>query len=145
MKHERKKLPHGVPAWVQNESKFFITVCTNPKGKNQLCFPSVLNVIQETFERRQKRGDMWNHLCLLMPDHLHAILSFSASVQMKRCVADWKRYITRETDVHWQRDFFDHRLRNEASVIEKTAYIRRNPVRAGLCSCPEEWQYVWHG
>jgi hypothetical protein len=34
-------------------------------------------------------------------------------------------------------------LRNDENVIEKSHYIRMNPVRAGLIDKPESWPYVW--
>ena len=43
----------------------------------------------------------------------------------------------------WQEGFFDHRLRHDESLEEKTYYIRMNPVRAGLIEKPETWPYVF--
>ena len=56
----------------------------------------------------------------------------------------WKRYLARETGIEWQDGFFDHRIRNEDELREKAAYIRLNPVRAGLCNKPEDWPYTWN-
>jgi len=47
--------------------------------------------------------------------------------------------------IHWQRDFFDHRLRHDESEAEKFEYIRRNPLRAGLSRAEDEWPYVLFG
>ena len=49
---------------------------------------------------------------VFMPDHLHAILAFPREVGMKKIISDWKKFLAREHGVRWQRDFFDHRLRN---------------------------------
>jgi hypothetical protein len=43
----------------------------------------------------------------------------------------------------WQKNFFDHRIRNNASFREKWAYILMNPGRAGLVSAGAVWPYVW--
>ena len=83
------------------------------------------------------------HLLLLMPDHLHAIMSFSPEVGMAKSINDWKRYTCVQGRIDWQRDFFDHRLRKDESYIEKAHYIRMNPVRVGLCQAHEKWPYVW--
>lgn len=48
----------------------------------------------------------------------------------------------RNHQISWQRDFFDHRLRDHHAEIEKTQYILMNPVRKGLCERMEEWQWV---
>jgi REP element-mobilizing transposase RayT len=140
---ERKNLPHGIPPWVANGADYFITICAARRGTNQLCFPDKAQLIRESFEFRQNRGELWAHLLLLMPDHLHAVMSFSPCVGMQKTVADWKRYTGTRGDIRWQCGFFDHRLRNDESYIEKAHYIRMNPVRAGLIRTPEEWPFVW--
>jgi hypothetical protein len=45
--------------------------------------------------------------------------------------------------VDWQRDFFDHRLRDHHEADEKTNYILMNPVRKGLCERAEDWVWVY--
>ena len=140
---ERKTLPHGIPPWVENGAEYFITICTRPKGKDQLCNVETATLIRESLQFRQGRGDLWVHLLLLMPDHLHAIMSFSPAVGMQKTLPDWKRYTCIQGGVDWQRDFFDHRLRKDEGYIEKARYIRMNPVRAGLIECPDDWPYVW--
>ena len=78
-----------------------------------------------------------------MPDHLHAILSFSRDLGIKTTVSNWKKYVATHHSVAWQRDFFEHRLRNEAELGEKTDYILMNPVRKGLCERMEDWIWVY--
>jgi putative transposase len=45
--------------------------------------------------------------------------------------------------VDWQRDFFDHRLRDHHELEEKTSYILMNPVRKALCQRAEDWMWVY--
>ena len=61
---------------------------------------------------------------------------------MKQVINSWKGYIAKQFNIIWQRDFFDHRLRNEENVEAKAFYIRNNPVRAGLIKQSEDWPYV---
>ena len=83
------------------------------------------------------------HFLLLMPDHLHAVASFPTNKTMPKVVSEWKKYIARTVGIQWQRDFFDHRLRDDESLREKTDYIEQNPVRAGLVKGRTDWPYVW--
>ena len=62
---------------------------------------------------------------------------------MAQVVTAWKHFLSHRCGRGWQRDFFDHRLRNDESHDEKAHYIRHNPVRAGLAATPEGWPYVW--
>lgn len=77
-----------------------------------------------------------------MPDHLHALISVSGQLKIADLVRDLKRVTARLAKIPWQGNFFDHRLRREESLVAKGAYIRANPVRAGLIESEEKWTYV---
>ena len=62
---------------------------------------------------------------------------------MKFTIAQWKKYLARLHKVSWQRDFFDHRLRNHYEEGAKVDYIEKNPVRRGLCERAEEWPWIY--
>ena len=75
----------------------------------------------------------WPYLFLLMPDHLHALLSFPPSGKpLKSVVSKWKEWTAKGSGIVWQRDFFEHRLRHDESRREKVDYILRNPHRKKL-------------
>jgi putative transposase len=139
----RKLLPHGTPPWVNDEAIFFITICCIPREANQLCHAATATSLFESIEFRAARGDWFVHLLVLMPDHLHGLISFPRERDMRKVVAGWKEITAKKTGVRWQRDFFDHRLRSNEGYEEKASYIRMNPVRAGLISESTAWPYVW--
>jgi REP element-mobilizing transposase RayT len=140
---QRKKLIHNPPDSVPpDERVFFITVCCDRRGQNQLCHRELAKRLFESVAFRHERGDWWMHFVLLMPDHLHALASFPKGTDMTTIISQWKKYTARQLAIIWQRDFFDHRLRKEENFREKEDYIRMNPVRAGLVSKPEDWPYV---
>jgi putative transposase len=139
----RKRLSHEVPPWVAEGATFFITVNSLPRGDNQLTVPATGAGLAESVFVRAEHGDWWPKLVLLMPDHVHALMVFGPDRPMPRVISDWKRYTARHLGIRWQRDFFDHRIRNEESLAEKWNYILHNPVRAGLVTHPEDWPYVW--
>jgi nicotinamide-nucleotide amidase len=140
----RKKISHDLPAGVRPEDAvFFLTICCAPRGENQLCKPDVAAAIFESVEVGQVRGDWWMQLVVLMPDHLHALLVFPAEKNLRKVIADWKKLLARKIGIRWQRDFFDHRIREEERLQEKADYILKNPVRAGLIVRAEDWPYVW--
>lgn len=81
---------------------------------------------------------------MLMPDHIHALLSFDPDKQMSRVIGDWKRYQAMHHGIGWQAGYFDHRLRDDErgeQLAEKITYIRNNPVAAGLCGSVEDWPW----
>lgn len=78
-----------------------------------------------------------------MPDHLHAIIAFPRDPGMKTSVKNWKHFVATHHGVDWQRDFFDHRVRNADELQKKISYILFNPVRKGLCERTEDWIWVY--
>jgi len=82
---------------------------------------------------------------LFMPDHLHMLVGIPGDANLSNLVRDFKRTTAKIARIHWQRDFFDHRLRHDESEAGKYEYIRRNPLRAGLSRAEDEWPYVLFG
>ena len=37
--------------------------------------------------------------------------------------------------------YYDFNIRNYSQFVEKLRYIHRNPVKAGLCERPEDWEW----
>jgi putative transposase len=141
----RQTLPHEVPLWIdpQNET-YFITINCVPAGSNQLALSNTAASLFETVEHRRQIGLWWPYVVLLMPDHLHALISFPPSGKpLQSVVSKWKEWTAKQLGIIWQRDFFEHRLRGEEGRREKMEYILNNPVRKRLISRAEEWPYVY--
>ena len=136
------RLRHDTPGWVENP-EFFITLTCKPRGTNQLCHPLVAKVIFESALHRQLKKIWRWELLVLMPDHLHGILSIPDHSDLAKALGDWKRWISAATKIRFQEGFFDHRLRGIASAAEKWSYVNENPVRARLVHDPEQWPFRW--
>lgn len=140
---ERRRLRHDVPSWVEDGSRYFITVCCERRGFNQLCQPVVFGVLAGAMDYYVQKCRWWVDVSLAMPDHWHTLVTFPRQEEMTSVLRDWKRYTARKAGVSWQEGFFDHRLRNRESANEKFHYIVQNPVRRGLCADTSEWPWVW--
>lgn len=144
MKH-RHRPPHNVPLWIRPEAEiYFLTICGQPPGKNQLCQAPVAEAIFETVAFRTTQGIWYPHVVVLMPDHVHALVSFpEMGKTITAVVAQWKEWTAKQLGIQWQTDFFEHRLRGEEGLRQKMDYLLHNPVRKGLAQRPEEWPFVW--
>jgi REP element-mobilizing transposase RayT len=120
---------------------FFVTICCENRGKNQLCLPKIAEILFNAARHYHDQQEWFLRLMLLMPDHLHAIIIPAPSISLGTVVGNWKRFVAKQTDIAWQKNFFDHRLRSNESWDEKAAYIRANPVRAGLIAQNETWPF----
>ena len=143
----QKHLPHDIPLWVDSRREiYFITINCRERFLNQLALAPVAEKLFETIRHRQETFLWWPHLFLLMPDHLHALLSFPPSDKPIRLViSKWKEWTAKTIGIRWQDDFFEHRLRRDESRRQKADYILENPVRKKLAAKPKDWPFVCFG
>ena len=86
----------------------------------------------------------WYAWCVvIMPDHIHLILSCPRTPGLSKTIATWKGYVAKTQRIRWQSGFFEHRLRHDSDWTEKIHYMRNNPVARGLCPNTEDWPYAW--
>jgi REP element-mobilizing transposase RayT len=126
------------------EGDYFITINCAVRGINHLAHAAMAGRLFETVQHRQENALWWPYVFLLMPDHLHMLVSFPPSGKpLPLIVGKWKEWTAKQLGIAWQRDFFEHRLRHEESRREKVDYVLNNPVRWGVVSRPEDWPFVY--
>src|SRR5713226_3888383 len=81
----------------------------------------------------------------VMPNHVHVIFSPLGEHTLETILHAWKSYSAHEankllgrTSHFWQREYFDHLVRHEASLLKITRYVQENPQKAGL----QNWPWV---
>jgi len=139
----RKRLNHETPHWVTAVADYFVTICAEPRKQNHFCRDPLGQEILSTIHFYNEKHLWFCSLALLMPDHVHLLLSFPPDKIVAQVVGLWKRGLAKSHGILWQRNFFEHRLRNDENIQNKADYILRNPVRAGLVDGWQKWPYVW--
>jgi len=138
-----KKLHHEIPSWVTDGSRFHIRIRCDKSTPRPLTETSLARALLDSVDHYEQRQRWHATIFLVMPDHLHAILSFPAQEAMAKTIGQWKRFHAKANGIIWQENFFDHRLRNLAEADLKFDYIRQNPVAKGLCATPDDWPWYW--
>ena len=95
-------------------------------------------------------GKFQLHDFVIMPDHLHLLMTLSSDVTIEKAMQlikggffyRLKRDLGYQGDV-WQRGFSDVRIRNGQSFSQHRVYIVENPVKAGLVDSAEDWPYCY--
>jgi putative transposase len=139
----RKRLSHRTHFAGRFGATYFITICCQQRGVNQLCQTETAAVLLKTARIYHDQRQWHLKLLLLMPDHLHALISMDGENLMSELIRNYKRITSKLAKVRWQRNFFDHRLRHNESSAQKFDYISQNPVRAGLIDSADNWPYVF--
>jgi len=141
-----ERLHHRIPHWVEPGAVFHIRIgLDREKQQRTLVGLSLAPVLLDSAKLYERTMRWHITLFLLMPDHVHAVLSFPRDKSMGEVIRDWKRLHTRTYHVSWQEGYFDHRLRpNERGTqfSSKLNYIRQNSVAADLCARAEGWRWV---
>jgi len=80
-----------------------------------------------------------------MPDHVHVLFVLGIRLDVGRCVSRWKTEGRKSSGYAgaWQRDFWEHRLRNDEPWEDYGLYLFLNPYRTGLLVRNEAWPGWW--
>lgn len=88
------------------------------------------------------------HAWVLMPNHVHVLLTPKKNVLLSQIVHSWKSYTAKKAQTilgshstFWQQEYFDRMIRNEKHYYASVEYIHNNPVKAGLCKASGEWKF----
>jgi len=89
-----QRLHHTVPHWVEPGALFHIRIALNRKKEQKALIGSPLaQGILDSAKFYEARLRWHITLFLLMPDHLHALLSFPRDQSMSELIRGWKRFI----------------------------------------------------
>ena len=134
--------PPRIPVWLRWEQRviYFVTICVanrKPVLANDTAFSAFNTAVAKLQE--------WTVLAaILMPDHLHAIVSpKDREIKVGNFSGALKRWIRQELGASWkwQPGSFDRLLRSGEFLHGKWLYVQENPVRAGFVKQWREWPY----
>jgi len=107
---------------------YFITICTY-RGKSYIkkCKETVEKILLSLPERFSGLKIDWY---ILMPTHLHMIFVFKETKKdLPEIVRTFKALVTRNTRLKfWQRNYYEHVIRNEKALNKIREYIQNNPL-----------------
>src|SRR5579859_6051960 len=97
----------------------------------------------ECLYRYRKEGKYHLHEFVVMPDHLHLLITPALGITIEKAVQfikggsshNLKQVSGRQAPL-WQRGFTDRRVRDINEFQRFREYIHMNPVKAGLCTLP---------
>lgn len=105
-------------------------------------------IVMGTLQEGRERGFYLLHDFVVMPDHLHLILTPTSQTSLEKAVQIIKggssHRIGKEFETRlpvWQKGFHEHWIRSEEDYFARKHYLELNPVRAGLAVAPNEYPY----
>ena len=105
-------------------------------------------LLVETIYNYRAAGKFLLHSFVIMPDHLHLLLTPGPGMTLERSLQmikggfsyRVKKELQRDYEI-WQRGFTDRRVRDAAECVGIIEYIHQNPVKAKLVQKAEEYEF----
>jgi REP element-mobilizing transposase RayT len=111
-------------------------------GACWLAQPGVAEIVVEAlrhFDGQRYHLFAW----CVMPNHVHAVFQPIAKNELAEIVHSWKSYSSKEANrklrragEFWEREYFDHIVRNRQEFERIVRYVLANPEKAGLRAWP---------
>ena len=100
-------------------------------------------VFEETLEDLRKRHDFYLFGYVVMPTHVHLLLSEPKRHALATTISVLKgktsKRLKGDRKQFWQTRYYDFNVFTHSKFVEKLRYIHRNPVEDGLVEKPEDW------
>jgi REP element-mobilizing transposase RayT len=114
-------------------------------GDALLNLPQVARMVQNSllkFDGIRYRLFAW----VVMPNHVHSLLTRFDEYELSDILHSLKSFTSHEANkmLHrsgqfWIEDYFDRYIRNQKHFEKTIQCIENNPVKAGLCEEPGDW------
>ncbi|OKH10761.1 REP-associated tyrosine transposase [[Limnothrix rosea] IAM M-220] len=139
---------------------YFITQVTYQRIP-WLCTDLGRQALREAIAKVRQKYPFEINAFVLLPDHFHCLWTlpeddhdFSVRMRLIKThvtknhgdrlnineTISQSRHKRKEKNL-WQRRFWEHLIRDEEDYARHCDYIHYNPVKHGLCSTAQEWQY----
>ncbi|PCJ56900.1 MAG: transposase [Planctomycetota bacterium] len=135
----------------QKKRKLIETYLDAGHGSCILKIKDIADLIFENWNHfNGKRYDLISYV--IMPNHIHILIKIYEKEQLGKIIHSWKSYTSKkikkylningkDSSVGWKDNYWDRYIRDTAHYQHAINYIHQNPVKAGLCSAPEDWKY----
>jgi putative transposase len=101
-------------------------------------------LLQGTILDYRGQGRFLLHAFVIMPDHFHALITPAPDVSLEKAMqfikGGFSFRLKSKLDV-WMRSFNESQIMSAEKFVSCVRYIEENPVRRGLASTPDAFQF----
>ena len=131
---------------------YFITTVTyqrKPVFTDLYCARAFIRVLHILHERQYIHSLAW----VLMPDHFHGLFQLGEEAELSTVIKRLKGLSARVINKRlqrkgyvWQKEYYDHAIRDNENIKQVARYIVANPLRAGIVTHVGKyphWDAIW--
>jgi putative transposase len=137
-------MPWGLTRFQHSGQSHFVTFCCYHR-RRLLTTEASRRIFESALERVRSSFRLQVYGYAVMPEHVHLLLSEPQRDTLADALKSLKQGVSRrligDAGHFWQKRYYDFNIRNYPQFVEKLRYIHRNPVKAGLCERPEDWEW----
>jgi putative transposase len=138
-------MPSHLHRYQQTRDLHFITFSCNGR-RPKLGNPSARIVFERALERTRSRYELCVIGYVVMPEHVHLLLSEPENGSLAIALQALKQSVSRTLTLRagepfWQARYYDFNVWTAKKETEKLKYLHRNPVTRGLVAKPEDWPW----
>jgi len=138
LRRGRVSIPH---------EEYFLTLCTEDR-RTGLGSPAAAPAILTELSALDADYTWQLRCAVVMPDHVHALVVLGERLALGKSIARLKSktkpsLLSLDPALAWERDFYDHRVREGEDRIALFLYIFLNPYRAGLRARTDRWPWYF--
>jgi putative transposase len=137
-------MPWGLTRFQHSGQSHFVTFCCYHR-RRLLTTDESRRIFESALERVRRSFRLQVYGYAVMPEHVHLLLSEPRRDTLADALKSLKEGVSRrligDAEHFWQKRHYDFNVRNYPQFVEKLRYIHRNPVKAGLCERPEDWEW----
>src|SRR2546421_1441914 len=149
-------MPWGLIRFQQSGQSHFVTFCCYHR-RRLFTTDAGIRIFESALERVRRSFRLQVYGYVVMPEHVHLLLSEPQRDTLADALKSLKQGVARRLignlplkpkaglsgapEHFWQKRYYDFNIRNYPQFVEKLRYIHRNPVKAGLCERPEDWEW----
>ena len=125
---------------------YFFTVVTADR-KPWLDDPAARDILADAMRSVRSTRHFVTNAIVVLPDHIHCIWTLPPDDAdyarrwkgiKQRCTSRLRRHGIVRGEI-WQRNYWEHLVRDQDDLRRHLDYIHYNPVKHGLCGRPADW------
>ena len=143
----------------QTGYSYYITMVTH---RREPILIEHIALLRKSFQLSKKRYRYRIDAIVILPDHLHMIITPENAEEYPNIISHIKRSFVyglandykekakmtlsrssyrRKRSGIWQKRYYEHTIRNEKDMLEKMQYLYHNPIKHGYVDEADRWEY----
>ncbi len=126
------------------ETRTYLVTVVTAQRRSLFQVTATAKLLERTMLDYRDQGRFLLHAFVIMPDHLHVLITPAPDVSLEKAMQFIKggfSFRLKSKLAVWMRGFNESQISTEEKFINCVRYIEQNPVRRGLVSTPEAYRF----